>query len=132
VDAEQILYEEGGVRVTTTKVQIDGATYPVAGITSVRRESHISPLASVGALMILFGVALLGAGGWLGSACIASGGAFGVGSIVTGLVLVLRARGGHALVLGTAGGDRPALVSDEEELVEGARAAIEQAITLRG
>lgn len=135
---DEVIYAYGGVRVTTAKVEIKGTTYPVNGITSVGTRvvkgaaSHGPLLAICGICGLLFGGSLLVMSNtapglfWFGGMAIAAG--------VFLLVLASQSAPGRdrtAVILGTAGGDRQALVTDEDAALS-LKSAIETAIERRG
>lgn len=144
---EEVLFEQGHARVTTTKVQIGGTTYPLNGITSVRTLKRAdSPL--MGILLLVFGASMLVMAAMCGLPMLSPDATqdaataaapffffFGGGGAIVLLIGITTMRGlgtRYAVVLGTAGGDRQALVTRDGDFAAEVRDAIEQAITRRG
>jgi hypothetical protein len=144
---ETVLLDERNVRITTAKAQMNGTTYPMAGITSVRtrRESpsmFLPMLLMLGGLCLLFGAFITGSWAFLSfqegaldprpvGMCLVGGG-LGLGLMMLGAQTSRGAKGRHFVVLGTAGGDRQALSTYDHGFAVAVRQAIEDAITRRG
>jgi len=144
-----VLLEEPGVRVTTTRVTLGDATYPVAGLTSIRLEQEGAGglpfvLCAVGVVTLLFAGALTFVAFGFGMAPEANLGAvigtaiFAVGLGLFGLLILgwaaaaARAETPYLVILGTAGGDRQGLKTSDRARADRVRAAIEEAVTRRG
>lgn len=148
--ADEVILEDRGVRITTTKALIGRTTYPVNGITSVgdavERPTLTMPLV-VGLGSLVFGglgalelfVALLPPppGQLVESAtAMLIGGPLLMllATICLGLAvrMWLTSAPRYFVVIGTAGGERRALGTPDREFAEQVRAAVEEAISRRG
>jgi|GEM_PF-5078432 len=148
MDAERVLLEEPGVRVTTTRVTLGATTYPVAGLTSVQLVQEAASFAPV---LVFGGLGLGGFGcsglfgllaaqpappdnpnGWLMIAGIAAGVAVLSVALFVAMVRALLEPPSFVVRLGTAGGDRRGYATRDRERAEEIRAAIEEAVTRRG
>lgn len=144
---EEVLLERDRVKITTTKAQIYGTTYPMNGITSVRTASKTdSPLGAVILLVLGLGaifVALSMAGvafneealqetRELARAIALPAGGIGIICAIMGVVGFRQIGTRYLVLLGTAGGDRQALSTRDRGFADEVRQALEDAITRRG
>lgn len=141
---EEVLFEQDRVRITTAKAQIHGTTYPMSGLTSVRTVKRVPAtggtflLGMVGAVCLFFGLLslpMMGDPQTQGSGVICLVTAGGSGALILGMAVLSHLTRGPvrwAVLLGTAGGDRQALVTADEDFADAVRQAIEDAITRRG
>ncbi len=147
--ADETIFEADGVRITGTRIEIGGTTYPVNGITSVGTK-RIPGAASHGPLLFLLGIGgcfldlpmVLVAMILLTQEKVPTLVLFALVVLIL-LVLMLsgtlfyaasqakRGRNRVAVILGTAGGDRQALTG-QEGLALDVKRAIERAIEARG
>jgi len=135
--AEQVIYSDNTVTVSTARVVISGTTYQLRNITSVRMTySHPTGCAS---LLILAGAAIGGigllgvwlvvsdmAGGnfpgpeelWLGLVFIGTPLVIGIALFVLGRLWARSIPNRYHLVLTTASGENTALTSESRDYVE--------------
>lgn len=146
MDDEKVLFETDHARITSTRITLRGTTYPVNGLTSVRSvrtppETGGSAIAGVSGIMVVMGgllafvIAVSGddaSAANLLAGCGVFSLAIGVGLMALGRSGVLSTPASYTVILGTAGGDRRAYSSNDEDVVDAVRAAIEQAIAARG
>lgn len=136
--AEEVLFQQGHARVTTTKVQIGGTTYPLSGITSVStKELRETPLPQLGLLFggtafLLLALLILSNDAVPDKILANLFGAAGVATMAIGLIWLRSLGARYAVVLGTAGSERAALVTRDQTFATAVRDAVEQAITRRG
>ncbi len=127
--SEREFFRQGGVVVTQSRIITPDQTFAMSGVTSVRYDFDPpvvwGPLLNfaVGALLIWWGV---------------SGDEFGPAAFTTGAALVVvgylwrRSNPGqHQVKIGTAGGERPALSSDDERFIRSIVAAVNDVMVAR-
>jgi hypothetical protein len=117
---EQVVLEEGNVKVTNSRFMVAGQTYAMNGVTSV--EQFVQKPARVLPIMIgIFGVCAL------------------AGSVVFGAILIAAAvaiwviqKKTFSVLLSTASGKARALTSKDEQYISRVVAALNNAIISRG
>lgn len=137
---EEVLLEEVGIRVTTTRVTLGSTTYPVNGITSVRVGSEspsLFPLVMLSTLGCVLGPVIgfvpgLGQQGGPNPVASIAGGVVMFGLVGLGIVMQLRGKSRYYVVLGTGAGERRALYTRDKDTAHRTRESIEQAVTRRG
>lgn len=135
---EEVLFEEEHVRVTTTQLQVGGATHRLDGISGVRRKAEspsIFPVfmgAGVGvllaavltaALMPLLGMhhPLVGCGGGIGL----------FGSVAAGIAVTMLSPSTYVVLVRIGTGERRVFASRDKMLTEQVADAIGEALTRR-
>jgi hypothetical protein len=117
----ETLLDDPNVHVSTTRAIINGTTYAMANITSVRalekRPSYVGP----GICGILGALFVLGHVWFFGAVLLA-------GAVLWGYNLKAE----YTVLVGTAGGEHAALVSRELQYVQRIVQAINDAIIARG
>jgi len=128
--AEESVYSDGSVNVTTTRVMISGTTYALRNITSVKMA--MTPAKQGCAIVLLiFGIlAVLGAFGAfsnsVGSGIIAL---LFAGAILAGAILWLRScKPSYHVAVASASGEAHALTSKDKSYIEKIVASINDAI----
>lgn len=127
-----VFYDDGGmVRVTRSQVIIAGVVYPLHGITSVRVQLAKPKNGWLTVLMLLATVLMIG-GIFAASEnpfCLIVG---AIGVVTCAVIMFLRTREKrYQLILGTAGGERPALESPHEPAIIQPYQAIMHALSTR-
>src|SRR5919199_5844737 len=128
---EQTFFDDGSVLMTYSRIVIGDQTYPLGGITSIRRAT--TPPNRMGAYhMVAFGViliipsfaAIIVSFVGIASGNPAQGIGFGIGLFFLGVfflglgVLIWRmSKPTYHIFLGTAGGERQALTSQDSDYV---------------
>ncbi len=124
---EQILFNEGGVQVTRSRIVVGNQTYPMHSITSVHVGNPALNRGCIG-LLTLAGVLLLiiGTIGSLTYPLVA-------GLSCLGLMVFLRWRASrtHIITLGTAAGEQQVLTSSDERYIRRVASAIDAALVAR-
>lgn len=129
--AETTFYTGGNVTVTNARAVLDGKTYALANVTSVRK--HRNPVNyQPAAVLIVLGILLLfsgvGSGGSSSATCLAAGGFL----VVIGIVLAVMMKASYSIVLGSASGENQSMTSRNEAEIDQIVAAINNAIVHRG
>ncbi len=117
---EKIFLEGDNIKVTSSRFVSDGATYPIANISSVK--SGVQPASKVGPLLMIL-VGLL-----LGSASLI----FPIAFIIISIVMLAKSKSTYSVVLTSAGSDQTALQSSDKETIDKVIAALNDAIVHRG
>jgi hypothetical protein len=139
---EEVLFEERGVQVTTTKAAIHGTTYLLRDVTSVRAHRMAPPfllpgaMGALGILMALCGLPMAITGVrqliepmfMVGLTALLVGGML----VLAGVGLLMVGRPTFAVMLGTGTGERRVLRTEDEDFAERVRAALEAAMTRQG
>ena len=113
--SEEFIYQDQRVSVTTKMITIDGITYPVASISSIKIQEAGKGWS--GPLLAIFGVLIIA-----------------VGLMPVGVIVLLLAGAlmlwpsDYHLVIRNASGEAVALVAKEREYVEKIRRELERAI----
>ncbi|HVZ39672.1 MAG TPA: DUF6232 family protein [Candidatus Kapabacteria bacterium] len=118
--SEQKIFENGDVVVTDKRFIVDGRTYPVANITSVRALER-TPNRIIPILLI--------AGGLLIVPKLKGGSLFPIG---VGVLWLLHARKSYHVGVTTAAGEAQALTRRDERLVTEVVGALNRAIAMQG
>jgi hypothetical protein len=127
---EQVLFNEGQVTVTTARFQVGATMYPIAGITAVtiaKQPPNRAPLLLV-ALVLGMGLACMGAKD-NASGLIAFGLLVFIGLSVLAFVGLKPT---FAVAMATAGGQKNAVTSQNEEWIRRIVDALNQAVISRG
>lgn len=119
---EKTFFQHDGVHVTNSRFVVDGQTYAMSNITSVKawvnKPSRLIPI-----LLIVFGVLpIIGGSKAYGALILA----------VAGVIWFLLQKTYYHVQLHTAGGETNALKSKQKEYVEKVVGAINEAIIHRG
>jgi hypothetical protein len=125
---ERVIFDRaGGVLVTSTRIEIDGTTYAVAGIVSVKPE-RLPAQRGTAIVVAAFGVASLALG-----AMIDAGPMMGIGAVLlaAGALWAWRIRDRYAVKIVTAAGTIDAFVSESKDLAAEVSLAIKTAVTER-
>jgi len=122
---DEIVYNSGNIVISKTLARFGGITYPINGIGSV----YVQKPDRAG--LIVFGLILIALGLWLANDVNSRIAGFVCAGI--GVLIVLAAMGKpHKLMLRTASGDQQAYESTRKRELHEIKAAIEQAVVLRG
>lgn len=116
---ETIYLQEANCLVTSNRVEINGQTFAVRNIGSVKVTSRSRPW--LGLLTVLVGIASMPAGNYF----------FSVPVLAIGAYLTWKTVAERNLVLISGGGEQLAMRSTDGGLIERLRAAIAQAISVR-
>ncbi len=122
---EKVFLNNQGVSVSNSRFIVDGQTYAMNNVTSVKTDVS-QPSRAANILFIVLGVLVLLGGG---------GGA----SIVVGLLMVVASvyfwtknKPKHLVVLNTSSGETQALESQDEAFIERVVSALNESIVSRG
>lgn len=117
---ETVVFDENNVKVTNTRFIVDGQTYAMNGVTSVKRFEKKPPR------IVPILVALIGLGAMAGS--------FLIGVIIVaaavGIWKIQKAQ--YSVLLSTSSGDAQALTSPDRVYIERVISALNDAIVNRG
>ena len=125
---EKIYLEQSGLRVSSTRVVIGNTTYALANITSVSTDKT-PPSRGMALMLVLIGIFVL-----MVSAPMESIFAAIVGALICGIGvwLTISAKPTFHVALGTAAGEKHALASKDQRMVEHIVESINTAIIERG
>ena len=126
---EKVFHDSGAIKVTATRFMVDGGTYPIANISSVKSATKPASRAFAGILTVIGAFTLLGG---LTAPDGARSAAIGIILLGLGIWLWRRAKPKYSVVLTTAGTEKQALESNDKQLIEGVIAALNDAIVHRG
>ena len=132
--AEQTFLSSGSVTVTQARFVVDGQTYAMQGVTSVRRELA-QPSKKGPIIAVLFGVIAVFVSFALFSSSIGTGIVLlliGVGIIAAGVFWFRGLKATHFVILNSASGESRALWSKDESFIAQVVDALNNAIIARG
>jgi len=119
--AERTLFSDSNALVSTTRIILNGTTYPLSNVSSVRlltkKANHLFTV-----FAFLVGVVALAAQSWV----------FGLVCLAIGFALAYGLKAQHTLLIGTAGGEHSALMSRDRIYIQGLVTAINEAVIARG
>jgi len=121
---EKIFFDQAGVQVTNARFIVQGQTYAMSGVTSVK--SSITPPKYGGFVAaILIGLIMLIA---------LEGAAKILGLVVAGVAgwLMTQQKSTHAVFLSSASGEVQALADTNEDYIRGVLGALNDALVFRG
>jgi len=119
--SETVFFSEGNVSVSDSRFIVNGQTYAMSGITSVKPS--ITPANRIApAVIALVGGALAYHGMW----------GWGIGLVVIGVAMFFTMKDTHAVTLRTSGGDVQALTSTNHGYIKRVIDALNDAIVHRG
>ncbi len=121
--AEGTLYSDTAVLVSTTRLIVNGVTYPLANVSSVRLICQ-PPNRAAAVILIIVGVIALAFG--------SSGIVFGLLCIGLGVMISVVQKSTYVMLIGSAGGEKSALSSTDQSYMSTVVAHINQAIIDRG
>ena len=122
--SEQIFFEHDGVRVSSARFVVKGATYPISAITSVRAvRSKTFPLLAIVLILIGFGILLGGEPTLL---------IFGLATIALGVVWIIKKKELYSVVLQTSSGESQVLESQDRQYIHSVVDALNNSIVQRG
>ncbi len=119
---EKIFFNQGDVTVSNTRFTVNGQTYAMSNVTSVK--SHITPPERGGILLILFGLAC-----FFGNAWIFAG---GVLSIILGVSSLIASGTMYSVILNTSSGENQVLFSTDKNYINNVIFSLNEAIVSRG
>ncbi len=118
---EQRLFQDGNASVSTSRVILNGTTYPLSNVSSVRllfKPKNLAPVGITGFLAALFALSKV----WL----------LAIIFVVIAIIVWRRTKVKYTLLLGTAGGEKSALVSSDSIYMRTLEDKINTAIVRRG
>jgi len=125
---EKIIYQEHGILVSTTRVVIDGTTYPTANITSVTMRKDVPDQGcAILAILVGFLCAYIGKAQPMEVLLI-----FGCILLVIGVIWMTSQKPTFSIVFSASSGEIKAMVSNDQALIQEIVEAINQAIIIRG
>lgn len=125
---EHVFLEEGGVKVTNTRLVIPGETYVLGGITSVK--SKVQYPSKTGAFIFI----VVGFLVWVGMSPRGAAGAIVAGSIFAapGVFWLLMMRPSYLVSLTVSSGEVTAFKSKDKNFIDRVVSALNEAIIKRG
>ncbi|MFN3883121.1 MAG: DUF6232 family protein [Nitrincola lacisaponensis] len=120
---EKIFFNQGNVSVSNSRFIVDGQTYAMSNVTSVK--SGVTAPDRVGAIMLaVIGLACLFGSGWI---------------FIAGLVLIalavlswIKKKAKYSVILNTSSGENQALVSEDQSYIANVISSLNEAIVSRG
>lgn len=120
---EKIFFSQGNVSVSNSRFIVNGQTYAMSNVTSVK--SGVTPPERGGAvLLVLVGLACLLGSGWVFIG--------GLVSIAIGIMVWIGGKATYSVILNTSSGENQALSSDDEEYINSVISSLNNAIVSRG
>lgn len=120
---EKIFFSQGNVSVSNSRFIVDGQTYAMSNVTSVK--SRVTPPDRSAAVIIaIVGLACLFGRGWLLVA--------GLVAVAIGVLAWMGSKAKYAVVLNTSSGENQALVSEDKAYIANVVASLNEAIVSRG
>jgi hypothetical protein len=125
---ESMIYQDGTVQVSTSRAIVNGVTYAMANVTSVRMLVE-PPSRGFATLMIGFGALLLIIG--------FSAGSFGTGftGVIIGgigVLIYMSQKANYLMLIGSSSGEKNALKSQDHNYIQSIVEAMNHAIIARG
>jgi len=120
---EQTLYSDTGVLVSTTRLIVNGVTYPLANVSSVRLMTQ-PPNRTFAVILIIVGLIAFAFG--------QSGIVFGLLCLGLGVLLCFVQKSTYVMLIGSAGGEKSALSSTNASYMTSVVEHINRAIIERG
>ena len=120
---EKIFFNQGNVSVSNSRFVVDGQTYAMSNVTSVK-SGTTPPSRGVAVLMALIGlVCLLGSGGVFIAGLVA---------IAIAVLVWIGNKAKHSVILNTSSGENQALVSEDKSYIINVVSSLNEAIISRG
>lgn len=122
--SEQVFFEQDSVSVTSARFVVNGTTYPISAITSVRAvRSKNVPFLAIVLIIGGFGILLGGEPSLL---------IFGVAGIALGIFWLVTKKEVYSVVLLTSSGEAQVLQSKDRRYVHAVVDALNNSIVQRG
>lgn len=133
---ERTYYSQGGVTITSTRAVVGATTYAMANITSVSM-GVVPPSRGGGIALAILGIIVLVCSGGISfepslSTVVTVGGLVGVGLLVLGIILAVRAKAQYVVKIGSASGESNLLSSPNQRYIRAIVDAMSNAIVDRG
>ncbi|WP_438869490.1 DUF6232 family protein [Pseudomonas sp. L1(2025)] len=120
---EKIFFNQGNVSVSNSRFIVDGQTYAMSNVTSVK--SGVTPPDRGAAIIIaIIGLACLFGSGWV----------FVVGIVAVAIAVLawMGSKAKYSVILNTSSGENKALVSEDRPYIANVVASLNEAIVSRG
>lgn len=120
---EKIFFNQGNVSVSNSRFIVDGQTYAMSNVTSVK--SGVTPPDRGAAVVIaVIGLACLFGSGWVFVAAIVA--------IAIAVLAWIGSKAKYSVILNTSSGENQALVSEDKAYIANVIASLNEAIVSRG
>lgn len=120
---EKIFFNQGNVSVSNSRFIVDGQTYAMNNVTSVK--SGVTPPDRGAAVVIaIIGMACFFGSGWVFVA--------GLVALAMSVLVWIESKTKYSVILNTSSGENQALVSEEESYIANVISALNEAIVSRG
>jgi len=127
---EQVFFNEGGVSVSNARFIVNGQTYAMNAVTSVKQganhPSHIGPIIFGLLGFLVFAIGFQAKDGAVGAIV------FGLTLLVVAVFWGYQEKSEYIVVLSTSSGESQALKSNDRLYVESVISALNQSIVHRG
>lgn len=120
---EKIFFNQGNVSVSNSRFIVDGQTYAMSNVTSVK--SGVTPPDRGAAIVIT----IIGLGCLLGSGWVFVGGLVALGIAVLAWI---GSKAKYSVILNTSSGENQALVSEDKPYIANVISSLNEAIVSRG
>ncbi|WP_395611028.1 DUF6232 family protein [Pseudomonas sp. B22129] len=120
---EKVFFNQGDVSVSNSRFIVDGQTYAMSNVTSVK--SRVTPPDRGAAIIIAI----------VGLACLLGRGSVFVAGLIALAIAVLvwrSSKAKYAVVLNTSSGEKQALVSNDKTYITNVITSLNEAIVSRG
>ncbi len=120
---EKIFFNQGNVSVSNSRFIVDGQTYAMSNVTSVK--SGVTPPDRGAAIVIaIIGLACLFGSGWV----------FVVGLVAVAIAVLawIGSKAKYSVILNTSSGENKALVSEDKPYIANVVSSLNEAIVSRG
>lgn len=120
---EKIFFNQGNVSVSNSRFIVDGQTYAMSNVTSVK--SGVTPPDRGAAIVIaIIGLACLFGSGWVFVA--------GLVAVAVAVLAWMGSKAKYSVILNTASGENKALVSEDKPYIANVISSLNEAIVSRG
>ncbi|MFB3304263.1 DUF6232 family protein [Pseudomonas sp. AMR01] len=120
---EKIFFTQGNVSVSNSRFIVDGQTYAMSNVTSVK--SRVTPPDRGAAIIIaIVGLACLFGSGWVFIA--------GLVALALAVLVWVGSKAKYAVILNTSSGENQALVSEDKPYIANVISSLNDAIVSRG
>lgn len=120
---EKIFFNKGNVSVSNSRFIVDGQTYAMSNVTSVK--SGVKPPERGAAIIIaVIGLACLFGSGWVFVA--------GIVALAIAILAWIGSKAKYTVILNTSSGENQALVSEDKSYITNVISSLNEAIVSRG
>ncbi|MCG4454468.1 DUF6232 family protein [Pseudomonas sp. MMS21-TM103] len=120
---EKIFFNQGNVSVSNSRFIVDGQTYAMSNVTSVK-SGATPPDRGTAIIIAIIGLACLFGSGWVFVA--------GIVALAIAILVWIGSKAKYSVILNTSSGENQALVSEDESYISNVISSLNEAIVSRG